>query len=278
MFANLPSTTNTFGFGSKPAASTGFGSTGFGSPPAAKPAFGGFGTPTPAAATPAFGSTLGGGFGGFGTTGFGTPAAQPTTAASAPSFGALGGFGQPSATVATQSMPSGPIAQALQKISSAYAPFVDPSGRFVATAQQPGTRRNDECKFKTVILIPRDGQNGHNMSGFGGSGMGGEMDSLSNFFERDEYDEHFFPQEQTGIESLHNKFTQQAKEIDQTANQSQKVLEVLETAATANAQLNKRYESLALRQLELVQQAMRVMRKLEVLRCHNVPLQRSEIK
>jgi hypothetical protein len=53
---------------------------------------------------------------------------------------------------------------------------------------------------------------------------------------------------------------------------------VLKSVQDGNSQLLRKFELLVMRQLSLTQHVMRAMRRLEILRCHGLPLQITELK
>eukprot|EP00981_Chlorochromonas_danica_P013686 scaffold6663_cov253-Ochromonas_danica.AAC.3 len=308
MFSSLPATGATsgstgFGFGlTKPSqplqgfgssttpAPSAFGSTatatpsfGFGSP-AAKPSFG-FGTPSNPASSSSGAptSSLSGGTG----FGFGAPASTAPSAfglatqpAASQSFGlqpaastTLNNFQQNTNLSAAQAAGS-PIAQALQKIQAAYAPYQDASGRFVSATQpnQP-VRRNEDCKFKAVYMAPRES-----------AGQQGQATSLlvHPLFEQAEKlnvdPERYVMVEEAGAQALQNHFQGLLTSLEQAQAQANRVSEILEKAHESQQELGRRVEVLALRQRGLLQGVLQAMRRLEVLRGHGIPLQASEAR
>lgn len=286
------STTGALNFGTMPAGS-GFGagsSNGaFGPPPAATSAFGastfgqltggsGFNQQKPATA---FGSTSSGTTGSmFGNTaGFGgqQPAfGQP--AASALSWGG-GGTTQTSSfgsgnTFTTQPLfqqqaqqDQAPILDAIEKLKRAYAPARNPqNGQFTNT---PEGVRNEECSFKYVALNKKDDTR-----------IVTDALLYGNLLEQAEKDnadpDNFVPVEEMGIESLKRRYDRQVNETKKMDGQVNKISEVIKDVHSANQQTMSKVAILKMRQLQLNRKVLELMRKIEVIRCHGVPIQETE--
>lgn len=168
-----------------------------------------------------------------------------------------------------------PIAQALQRIQSAYAPFQDQNGRYVSMKDANNMcRKNEECRFKAIYMQKRDEVNPANLA------QPSLLLSNPLYEEAEKLNvdpEKYIPLEESGVEALDKRCMEQAMELDQAAVHAEKLSSILKASQQANGQLMRRYEMLAMKQLSLVQQVLLVVRKLEVMRCHGVPLQVSEL-
>ena len=81
-----------------------------------------------------------------------------------------------------------------------------------------------------------------------------------------------------GAEALGKKFEQQREEGEKLAKQIGQVQGILKVAREGHSQLEARVELLSVRQRALMQQLLRTMRKMQVIRCQGSPLQVNEMK
>jgi len=295
-------TSGALNFGSKPAGTT-FGTTGtststFGSSGATTTGFGGstFGQLTgggstgfgqtqqkPATAFGSTGTTAGsmfGNTGGFGSQpAFGQPGATSNFAWGGTGGGGATTFGQPSAfgsgsTFTTQppfqqqaQQIHAPILDAIEKLKRAYAPARNPqNGQFTNT---PEGVRNEECSFKYVALNKKDVTR-----------MVTDALLYGNLLEQAEKDnadpDNFVPVEEMGIESLKRRYDRQVSEMKKIDGQVNKIFEVIKDVHGANQQTMSKVAILKTRQLQLNRKVLELMRKIEVIRCHGVPIQETE--
>eukprot|EP01038_Epipyxis_sp_PR26KG_P013529 gene13529-18149_t len=157
-------------------------------------------------------------------------------------------------------------AQAIEKIQKSYAPHRDHTGKAIATLDG---RINEECEFKTIMYNPRYGNMQYQDPMLTGS--------LLEQAEHNNLDpENFMPVREVGIISLKNRFDKQNLEVAKLQEHIKKMTTLLQTTETANNHISIKFDSLKAKQIQLYQSLLSIMRKVEVLRCHGVPLRQNE--
>jgi hypothetical protein len=86
------------------------------------------------------------------------------------------------------------------------------------------------------------------------------------------------PVREIGIDALKSRFDKQNNEVLKFKDHTQKLNTLLNVTNTTNIQISTKFDSLKEKQIQLYQQLLTIMRKVEVLRCHGVPLRSSEIE
>ncbi len=97
--------------------------------------------------------------------------------------------------------------------------------------------------------------------------------------ERDNVDPaQYIPVEEIGIESLRVRYENQDKARDSILKSTDQLSNMLGELNTSNQSISEKYRLLKMKQLKLNESLLKILRKIEVLRCHGNPLQATEIR
>jgi hypothetical protein len=276
-FGTAQAKTNPFGspgaFGQQPAA-TGFGTPGaFGQQQTA----GAFGAPT----TSTFGqpttSTFGQqqpslSFGGTTMGAFGQPANTQSSVFGRPATG----FGLPSSTQpGFTSMPVQPnygiFTDPIREIKKRYAPFVDGFGNPLLKPTDMSCRPNVDCKF--VAINYRKFEDSSNQ-------INPQLLDIARNEEVDQNNpdpEKYFAVREYGISQLQTRFDNQTAATTKHKESLKDLQEIIDSVEKKNNQMIARYEGLRSNYFLLQLSLLRILRKIEVLRQYQSPLDKSEI-
>lgn len=88
----------------------------------------------------------------------------------------------------------------------------------------------------------------------------------------------YTPVKVVGIDALQKRFQQQEKNAQAHREHIQTLRDVLEAVDESNTQLNLRFTALTMKQTQIFERLLVVLRKIEVLRLRGLPLQDAEVK
>ena len=81
-----------------------------------------------------------------------------------------------------------------------------------------------------------------------------------------------------GIHELKERFDKQQIEIKSIQEHIKKIDDILHTINNTNSKINNKFSSLKIKQIQIFQKLLSLLRKIEVLRCRGVPMESSEIR
>lgn len=250
------------------------------------------GPPSNAAAASPFGLAGGSGLAGsagtgisFSTGGF-SSTALTTNAPTAPipaqglQFGNLLPSTAP-ATVSANTVYGGPnpnqggVLSKIDKIQRAYAPAVDQTGKLVdQTSSVPGgpqINSNEQCKLQTLMYNKKTAHMQQS------SQHGFQEDPLLQRAEMDDVDlEKYEPVVERGTTALKKRFEFQQEESNRCIEHAKQIRICIANTEAAHGTVASKFDALKMRQIRIYQQLLGFMRKIEVLRCHGMPLQHDE--
>jgi hypothetical protein len=217
--------------------------------------------------------------------GFGNIQLPNNAAFSSSGFGKQGpnaGFGAPplfSSSLSTGS--SGALSEVIEKLLKAYAPIRDfTNGNYKAGGEG---KRSDECHFKTVKLSQKSSASSltHSSPLISNESQQATLlyGSLLEEAEKDVIDPSLncILVEEAGVDLLFSRFENQNTEIKNMSEYTGKLKLLAQVVSDSNRELMSRIHFQKMKQISLNQKLLKIIRKIEVLRCTGNPLQSSEV-